>query len=461
MQELAEARGAARDGKIGFGVFELDRASAALPGRNLVEHPLTQDRGVQRTAVEQDGVHARAVPEEIGQVARDRAVGRVGKAPVAQTRLGAKRPGARIAGRKKAVERQPLDFFARQSRRLRPGHEAGPPARHRHDVMLLRRAEARKRALLYIPTRRDEVIKLWAGHPAAFRHELGLDQRREGEIDIVAPQQDMFADRNPPDVGDRARRAGAHIEQTEIRGAAADVDDQDMPRLGGVRVQPFPQRLGRAVSFQPAIEGRLRLLQEPHAARETGFLRGVQREALRRGIERGGDRDGDVLRIERGARSGEASVPGAPQVAQDQRGGADGRDLLLRLKILRSPGQNRRGPVRRMVTQPRLRRPHDPPGRFARPAAGEAAGDPSLASRNRPGQFRGAPLLRQIEERGQRRRLGERGRAFPLRDGERLWPRIAAQRDVSERRVRRAEIDADGKPGCHHCGAASRAPSEP
>jgi hypothetical protein len=46
VQELTEASGAARDGKVGFGIFQLDRAGAVLPGRNLVEHPLAQDRGV-------------------------------------------------------------------------------------------------------------------------------------------------------------------------------------------------------------------------------------------------------------------------------------------------------------------------------------------------------------------------------------------------------------------------------
>ena len=102
VQQLAEARGAARDGQIGFGVLQLDRAGAVLPGRDLVEQPLAQDRGVQRAAVEQDGVHARAVPEEIGQMAGDRAVGRIRKAPVAQARLGADRAGRahRRAGKK-------------------------------------------------------------------------------------------------------------------------------------------------------------------------------------------------------------------------------------------------------------------------------------------------------------------------------------------------------------------------
>ena len=335
---------------------------------------------MQRTAIEEDGVHARAIPEEIGQVARDRAVGRIGKAPVAQTRLRAKGSGARIADREKAVEHQPLDLVLRQRRRLRPGHEARPPARQRHDVMFLRRAGARKRALFEIAARRDEMIPLRTGHPPTFRNEPRLHEDREGQIDIVAAEQNMFADRNPLDVGKRAGRAGPEFEQTEIRSAAADIDDQDAPRLGRVPVYPFPQGLGRGVSFQPAVERGLRLFQEPHADRETGFSCGVQREALRGGVERRRHCDGDLLPIECEAGSGETAVPGVPQGAQDQRGGADRRDLLRRLKIVRSPGQNWRGAVRRMVAQPRLRRPHNASGRFPRPAPGEAAGNPSPGS---------------------------------------------------------------------------------
>ena len=214
-----------------------------------------------------------------------------------------------------------------------------------------------------------------------------------------------------------------------------------------VAVQALPQWLGRGVLFQPAVEGRLRLLQQPHAAGEAGFLRGIQREPLRGGVERGRHRDGDFLRIERAAGSGEAAVPDAAQIIQDERGGADRRDLLRRRKILRSPGQDRRGPVGRVVAQPGLGRSHDPAGHFACPAAGEAAGDPSLGSRNPAAQVRGKRVLRQIEERGQRRRLDQRVRAFPLRDGEHLGLRIAAQRDIGERRVGRAEIDADGEAG--------------
>ena len=152
VQQLAEACGAERDGEIGFGIFQFDRAGAALPCRDLFEQPLAQDRGVERTAIEQHGIHARAVPEEIGQMVRHRAVGRVGKSPIAQTCLGSIGPRARIAQRKEAIQHQPLDLVARQGCRLCSSHQAGPPAWQRHGEPLIRRGDARKRLLFQIAT---------------------------------------------------------------------------------------------------------------------------------------------------------------------------------------------------------------------------------------------------------------------------------------------------------------------
>ena len=75
------------------------------------------------------------------------------------------------------------------------------------------------------------MIPLWAGDLAAFPHKPRFKQDREGQVDVVAAQQNMFADGNPRDVGDAARRTGSQLEQAEIRGASADIDDQDVPRL--------------------------------------------------------------------------------------------------------------------------------------------------------------------------------------------------------------------------------------
>jgi hypothetical protein len=121
---------------------------------------------------------------------------------------------------------------------------------------------------------------------------------------------DVFADSDPRDVGDAARRTQSQREQAEIRGASADIDDQDVPRLR-IGCVGCPQRLCRTVPFQPAIEGCLWFPEEPNAAGESGFLRRIQSEPLRGGVERRGNRDGDFLVIERATRLGEAVVPGA------------------------------------------------------------------------------------------------------------------------------------------------------
>ena len=178
-------------------------------------------------------------------MARHRAVGRVGKPPLAQTCLGSIGPCARIALRKEAIQHQPLDLVARQGCGLCSGDQAGPPARQRHREPLVRRSDARKGLLLQIATRRDEVIPLRAGNLAAFPHKPRFKQDREGEIDVVAAQQNVFADGNPLDVGDDARRTGSQLEQAEIRGATANIDDQDVLRLGIVRRQSLPT-MGRS-----------------------------------------------------------------------------------------------------------------------------------------------------------------------------------------------------------------------
>jgi hypothetical protein len=74
MQQLTEPRSTARDGEIGFAVFQDERRRARLPLTDLPADPLTQGLRIKRAAVEQQGVDARATLEKIGEVPRDRAV---------------------------------------------------------------------------------------------------------------------------------------------------------------------------------------------------------------------------------------------------------------------------------------------------------------------------------------------------------------------------------------------------
>ena len=200
--------------------------------------------------------------------------------------------------------------------------------------------------------------------------------------------------------------------------------------------------------FQPAVEDRLRLLQQPHAARETCLLCGCQRQLLRGEVERRGHRDDDLLVIK--SAIGEAVVPDAPQIFQDQSRGAHRRELLVRSDLFRAPGQDRRGVICCMMAQPGLGRAHHAAWQFRRSAAGKTADNPPLGPWHFTLQLLGKRILRQVEERGQHRDLDKRPRCFPLLDRQRLRRRIAVQRDIGERGIGGAEIDADREAGCAH-----------
>ena len=95
----------------------------------------------------------------------------------------------------------------------------------------------------------------------------------------------MLADGDTPDIGDRTKSTRPHLEETEIGGSAADIGDEDMPGLHALRTRFRPQRFGVGMLFQPAVEGRLRLLQQFHAARESCLLCGCQCQLLRGDVE--------------------------------------------------------------------------------------------------------------------------------------------------------------------------------
>src|SRR5699024_1802314 len=151
----------------------------------------------------------------------------------------------------------------------------------------------------------------------------------DGQIHVVAAQQDVVADREPFDI--RAGATMVQLEEAEIRRAATDIDHQNMMRSGRAIAKTREQVRRRVVPLQPAVERRLRLLQQSNALRKAGLPGGRERQALRDGVERRRNGYGDLLGIEEeiGTRVAKPGVPGGPQKVEDQRRRAQRRDLAV------------------------------------------------------------------------------------------------------------------------------------
>ena len=88
----------------------------------------------------------------------------------------------------------------------------------------------------------------------AGRRELRLDELGQCEIHVVAAEQQVIADR----LADKGEAAlvFAGLDEREIRGAAADIDDQAM--IAGFELGGFGGRMRR----QPAIKRGLRFFEQ-------------------------------------------------------------------------------------------------------------------------------------------------------------------------------------------------------
>src|SRR5580700_1048421 len=95
------------------------RYEAVLPTSDLLAESLAQEGWSDGSAVEQDGINARAIVEEFGKVSGYPAVGRIRKSPFSQCRVRPVRPRRHVAEGKKSLQQQALDFRPRHRRRLR------------------------------------------------------------------------------------------------------------------------------------------------------------------------------------------------------------------------------------------------------------------------------------------------------------------------------------------------------
>src|SRR5205814_10136609 len=114
---------------------------------------------------------------------------------------------------------------------------------------------------------------------AAFLLEAASNQMREREVDVVAAEQDVVADREP-----REREPSfllAHRDEREVARAATYVHDED-DVAGPERLAPF-----LACTLHPRIERRLRFFEE-RQIRKARLARRSHRQLSRDRVERSG-----------------------------------------------------------------------------------------------------------------------------------------------------------------------------
>ena len=275
----------------------------------------------------------------------------------------------------------------------------------------------------------------------AGARQLRFHELRQGEVHVVAAEQQVIADR----LADEAQLARLfdRLNQAEIAGAAADIDDG----TAGAGVELL--NLARRMRGQPAVEGGLWLFEQGDVF-EPCFLGRLDGEIASHIVERRRHGQHHLLLFESiiGLVASHCVVPRFDHVAEITRRGFDGRDAMDFGR--RAPGQERRRAIDAGVTEPRLSRRYQPARHLGAMIARELT-DGEIA-RTVPRQGRGARrqvvCSGHVEKRGKQRSPGGFARCHELRNREDLNIRLAgrsaaAQVDVGQRAIRCAEVDAD------------------
>ncbi len=281
----------------------------------------------------------------------------------------------------------------------------------------------------------------------ALGDELLPDDVGEGEVHVVAAEQDVIAD------GHAGQLQGAVLlergDGREIGGAAADVDDQDDVADLDLLAPSV------AVPLDPGVERGLRLLEQGDVLDARGG-RGLDRQLARRGVERCRHGEHNLLLREGHVRIGlgEAVVPRLGEVLEVAPRGLDGGDLLDVLG--RADGERGAAAVDAGVAEPALGAGDEAGGRLDAAGAGVLAD--GEAARRVPGQGLGAlALVGDVEEGGQEGARLHGPLGDELRDGNDLGARAAIWRGgvgEGERGVGGAEVDPDDVARAHSSTSA-------
>ena len=390
--------------------------------------------------------------EEGGQVAGDRRVGLVGQTQLAET---GDRPAGRtvrhLALREEAVQEQAADARAIDFDRHRAADHAAAAAEDRDGILFDAFRPAGQQGFLGRAAGMPQGDRLPRIELDALFGEAAGDEMGQGEVHVVAADQQMVADGQP--LQDQFALLLGHADQRQVGGAAADVADQQ--RIA--QREALPPAL--AAIGQPGIDGRLRLFQQHEVLGQAGGQRGLAGQLPRAGVERRRHGQHDDL-PGRGA-CGKRRFPRGDQVFQVALRSGHGRNL--RHVGRRPPRQERLVAVHAAIGQPQLGRPHGPLRHLGAVPPGEFA-DGEVAPLG-PGQVQrpAARLVRagQVRERRQHGPRLDRAGRDQLRKRQHLDPRLRRlQRRVAEHAVGGAKIDSKNVLGGHNStstGATTRA----
>ena len=125
---------------------------------------------------------------------------------------------------------------------------------------------------------------------AGLLAELALGFKGEREVEVVAAEDEMLAYRGAEKLA--LRTAASHFDESEVRGASANVADKDKRALG--------QRVGTVggTAFKPRVERCLRFLEQAQPG-QAGLPGGFQRQRACAFVEGGGDGQNHLLLFQR------------------------------------------------------------------------------------------------------------------------------------------------------------------
>ena len=259
--------------------------------------------------------------EKSRQVARDRGVALVRQPELTQSGAAVprRRPVGRRRDRQKLVER-PVDVATGQVGRGRRADDGAPRTKHRNGNLLGRRVAEHPLFGGAAQAAQDRPLSNGQAQIRMRFDHSPLDDRRKRQIDIVAAEQQMIADR---DALERRRSGlGPHANQAEIGGAAADVAHQRHALAVGRKRLERP-RAGSG-SGCPRIKGGDRFFDQREVL-ELRLARGFDRQLARLFVERGGNGQDNALALESPLRlvTGQRRIPRIAQVRQVVRRGVE------------------------------------------------------------------------------------------------------------------------------------------